>query len=195
MKTSIALFFLIPICAFGQGTIVFDQQSSTDETPFPGSGVTLQQAAPYGQSFTPQLASVSFIRLKLYDGNINDGLGATIRIDVHANSLSGAILGSSAGIVLANNFAGTVDFVFANPIAVNPGTTYFFEPLVVTGGNWNIDAGPYNYPGGTAFYQGSALTGSDVWFREGVIVPEPSSISLILLAGGTLLYLRRGKVS
>jgi hypothetical protein len=67
-KTSVlimALTFVSQIL-FGQGTMVFDQQSSTDEyIPSYGDGtVMLQIFSPWGQSFTPSLTGVDFIRLK-----------------------------------------------------------------------------------------------------------------------------------
>jgi len=80
VKTSIALFFLMTLCAFAQGTMyVYDQQSSTNESPWPhGSGSTIQQfIPPYGQLFAPTLMSIDFVRLNLNDANVNDGLGAT----------------------------------------------------------------------------------------------------------------------
>jgi hypothetical protein len=197
MKTSVALFFLIPICAFAQGTMyVYDQQSSTDETPFPGDGGDMRQiAGPWGQSFTPSLSSIDFIRLKFADGNTSDAGGATVYLNLHADSLTGAVLGSTAAVTMPSNFAGTTTFLFPTSIALTPGTTHYFEPILVPGqGSWLINGGEYGYPGGSIFANGLPALGSDLWFREGVIVPEPSSVSLILLAG-TLLYLRRGKVS
>jgi hypothetical protein len=43
-----------------------------------------------------------------------------------------------------------------------------------------------------AFYQGLPFSGSDLWFREGIIVPEPSSLALALsgLAGFAALIRR-----
>src|SRR2546426_12653595 len=83
--------------AQGQGTFIYDQESSTDERvpPF-GSGTVIQQFFSYGQSFTPTLGSVDFIRLKLYDGNLSDGLGATFYVNLRSNSIGGSVLGVTA---------------------------------------------------------------------------------------------------
>jgi hypothetical protein len=77
------------------------------------------------------------------------------------------------------------------------GTVYYFQPVVQPGpGNdlWNLDAGEYNYPGGSVFANGMPATASDYWFREG-IVPEPSSALLSLLGFGPLLLILQRKRS
>ena len=183
--------FAILMCsdlALSQGTFMYDQQSSTDEsTPAFGSGVTIQTASPYGESFTPSLATIDFVRLKLNDSDPASGSGATLLIQLHSSSISGAIVASTTPVSLANGFAGTANFFFSAPVSV-PGTTYVFEPIVQSGEPWNVDAHELNYPGGTAIFQGSMLPGSDLWFREGIIIPEPTSASLILLGVGAGIF-------
>lgn len=167
--------------AYGQGTFTYDQQSSTDESaPAIASGVRIQTAAPYGQSFKPALTAVDFIRLKLKDNDSTTGAGATLVIQLHADSIFGTVVGTTAPVTLPNGFAGTVSFLFGTTVPLVAGSDYVFEPVVQSGEPWNADAREYNYPGGTAFYQGLALPGSDLWFREGIIVPEPSSLALAL---------------
>jgi len=197
MRTTIAFFFMT-FCAFAQGTMYFyDQQSSTNESPAPyGSGSTIQQfTPPYGQSFTPTLMSIDFIRLNLNDANALDGAGATIYINLHADSLSGAIIGTTAAVTMANSFTGPATFLFPNSVPLVAGTIYYFEPIVQSGGPWNTAGGELNYPGGSFFFNGQPQLASDLWFREGLIVPEPSMAGLLLLAGGTLFCFRRGKQS
>src|SRR5437764_1369181 len=108
-----ATVLLAGVCALGQGTFIYDQQSSTDEfvPPF-GAGTIIQQFSSYGQSFTPALTSVGFIRLKLYDGSLTDGLGATFYVNLRSNSISGPVLGFSTGVLMTNGFAGPVNFYF-----------------------------------------------------------------------------------
>jgi hypothetical protein len=74
-------------------------------------------------------------------------------------------------------------------VSVSSGTTYFFEPVQSAGGNWNIEVGPYLYPGGILYVNGMPTQGADLWFREG-IVPEPSPLSLVLIGGAALLGAR-----
>jgi PEP-CTERM motif-containing protein len=185
-----SLLLLQPLMLMGQSSFTYDQQSSTSESPLPnGSGENIQFASPYGQSFTPTLSAVDFIRVKLNDPNPNNGLGSALYVNLRSGSIGGTILATSTSVSLPNAFTGVVNFFFSSSVALAPGATYCFQPVVQSGDQWNIIAGEYNYPGGNAFYQGLPLTSSDVWFREG-IVPEPSSAALALL-GGVLVWFRR----
>ncbi len=47
-------------------------------------------------------------------------------------------------------------------------------------------ASDFSYTVGT-----SSLTGRQLWFQEGVVVPEPSAAALILIGGGMLYFFRR----
>ena len=188
-----ALLLLTVLCARGQGTFFYDQQSSLNETPPPyGSGGAMQAAIPpWGQSFTPTLSSIGFIRLMFDDGNVDDGLGATIYLNLRSGSTSGSIIGTTSSATMQNAFAGATTFAFPGAIPLAAGTTYYFEPVLQSGGTWNIQDGPYNYPGGSVFSGGSPVTASDLWFREGIIVPEPSSPALLIIGGCTFLWFRR----
>lgn len=186
-----SLAVIVAYAAQGQGTFIYDQQSSTDESPWPyGAGGTIQQIpAPFGQSFTPAFPAIDFVRLKLNDPNPNNALGATLYLNLRTNSVSGPILSSSTRVNLADSFTGVVNFFFADTVSLTAGSIYFFEPVVDSGDQWNISAGEYNYPGGSTFIQGLALPGSDLWFREG-IVPEPTWASMAWLVGAVALWLR-----
>ena len=184
---------ILPALAAGsqlaQGTFIYDQQSSTNETPANfGSGGDLMLNPP-AQSFTPLLDSVGFIRLNFDDGNPGDGLGATVYVNLRAGSVTGTILGTSDSVTMRDGFAGVTNFLFPTPVSVSSGTTYFFEPVQSAGGNWNIEVGPYLYPGGILYVNGMPTQGADLWFREG-IVPEPSPLSLVLIGGAALLGAR-----
>ena len=187
-----ALLLLTVLCACGQGTFFYDQQSSTDETPLRGVGGDMNQISPpWGQSFTPAQFSVGFVKFMFNNGNIN-GLGATIYVNLVSDSISGTIIGTSTSVTMPNAFAGPATFLFPSPVPLTPGTTYYFEPMLQSVGTWDIVAGPYNYPGGSVFVGGTAAPASDFWFREGIVVPEPSSAALLLIVG---LFLLRHKKS
>jgi hypothetical protein len=119
--------------AFGQGTLVYDQQSSTNEITNPVGGTTINQDAPLGQSFTPALSSVGFVRIWSLDLGKVDSLGANIYVNLRSGSITGPILGTSDTIdfpafVNGNTnqfFAAFTNFVFAAPVAVTPGTQYY----------------------------------------------------------------------
>lgn len=174
--------------AKGQGTPIFDQESSTDETPFANAGVQIQQASPFGQSFTPTLSTIGFIRLNLNDYDSLNGQGAALHLNLRTNSVSGPGLATTSSVTLTNGFVGIVHFFFGSNIPVSAGTTYAFQIEVDSGDLWNAVASEYNYPGGTIFANGLPVGGmGDVWFREGIIVPEPTSAALFV--GGTLAIL------
>jgi hypothetical protein len=180
--------------ARGQGTFIYDQQSSTNEGALPyGAGSVMQQIPqPWGQSFTPSLSSVNFIRLNLNDNDPSNSLGVTLRIDLRTNSIGGGILASTPAVSLTNGFTGVVNFFFSSSVSLTPSVVYYFQPIVQSGDLWNIESGPFNYPGGTAFAGGFAVPSSDLWFREG-IVPEPSAALLFLFGGGVVAWRHRKK--
>jgi hypothetical protein len=189
---SAACVFVTPIlAACGQGTFVYDQQSVTNDTKG-GEGVpTIQLSQPIGQSFTPTLSTVGFIRLFLIDTTFN-GLGADVNVNLRSDSITGPIVGSTVPVFMPDGFGGRTNFFFATPVPVTPGATYFFEPVVQSGDLWGIVDDPnYHYDGGTAFGFGVPQPPFDLWFREGIIIPEPSTSALILVGIGGLGYVFR----
>ena len=197
MKTKKVLFAIIIMWRFqvlGQGTFsfVYDQQSAI-ETTGGGQGAIIQSSQPIGQSITPSLSAVGFIRLQLADPPPANGIGATLDVVLHADSLSGPVLGTTDSVSLPDGFGvgarGFADFFFSTPISVNPGTTYYFQPVIQSGDQWDLVGDAYQYGGGTAFVSGSPIPGRDFWFREGIVVPEPATWTFLLL-GGSALYLR-----
>ena len=174
--------------ALSQGTFIYDQQSVTNDSKGGEGAPIIQSNQPIGQSFTPTLSSVGFIRLFVGDTFFN-GLGATMYVNLRAGSITGPILGSTEPVFMSDGFAGRTNFMFATPVTVTPNVTYFFEPVVPSGDLWRIVDDPnYNYAGGTAYGGGQPAPPFDLWFREGIIIPEPSSASLILLGVGAGIF-------
>jgi hypothetical protein len=190
MKT-LNLVLLIFTCAisqiYAQGSIVFDQESSNDET-YPYGGPAVQFYGTVGQSFTPTLSMVEFFRVKLYDIAPGNATGATLIGTLRSNAINGPVLGTTAPLVLNDGFAGSVNFLFTGAIAVVPNTTYFFQAVVQSGDNWGITTLLDSYSNG-AFYGGNfPFSGTDLWFREGIVVPEPSILALFVMAGGVAVW-------
>jgi hypothetical protein len=179
--------FTVESTALGQGTItyIYDQQSATESTGG-GSLGTIQTNQPLGQSFTPSLSEVGFIRLFTVDRTNNNGIGATLTVNLRSDSIVGPVLGSTAAVSLADGFGGYTDFLFATPVQVTPGITYYLQPIVQAGDSWAIIAYDYHYSGGTLFVNGTASPGFDLWFREGIIIPEPSSAWLAMVGASVL---------
>lgn len=182
---ALTLAAVFPVLASAQGTMIFDQQSS-DESNGGLTGVTIQIAQPVGQSFTPSLAEVGFVRLHLVDVNRGNNLGAILYVNLRSDSITGAVLATTAPITLPDNWGGPqtgyADFFFPTNEPVQSGTTYFFQPVVQSGDSWAMLGGAFIYSGGSSYSLGQENPAIDYWFQEGVIVPEPSSCALFLCA-------------
>jgi PEP-CTERM motif len=186
-----ALFLTISALSAGaQGIMQFDQQSS-DQNNIGEFLADISSNQPIGQSFTPSLSAVRFVQLYLSD-NILGGVGGILSVSLLSDSVTGAVLSVAAPVSLPQNFKGIVNFFFPTDISVSPGTTYYFRPAVQSGDGFAVYTdNHFQYSGGTAIYHGTASTFEDLWFREGIIVPEPSAIALVLFGGGVFAYARR----
>ena len=184
---------LFAVCVIhGQGMMFIYDQQSTNEVE---GSVGLQSDQPMGQSFTPTFSSVSFVRLKLYDGDFFNHSGGTVLVNLRSNSITGTILGSSLAVFMPHDFFDATNFIFSIPVTVVPGVTYYLQPVAQVGsdgfGSFVTDG---SYFGGSLIYQGGAIVGRNLWFQEGIIaVPEPSAAGLALLGGGVWLWVCRRK--
>jgi hypothetical protein len=196
MKTYLCLMtqLVVALSAFvasGQGTFVYDQSSATNRS-FAG-GYEFQQEQPFGQSFTPSLSSIGFVQMEFLSGLPQLG-GATVYVNLRADSISGPILSSTDPVFMPAGFVyGITNFFFRAPVAISPGTTYYLQPVVQSGNNqWGLIGDRYDYTGGTLFENGTPdPNGNDAWFREGTLVPEPSSGLLVLLGIAGMCAARR----
>jgi hypothetical protein len=177
----------------GQGTFIYDQQSAMSQAG--GAGFPIQEGQPLGQSFTPSLSSVGFVQLEFSDESRGNSLGATVYVNLLADSITGPVIDSTAPVTMPDGAFELIEtFLFSTAATVTPGTTYYFQPEVVQPGSddpWDVvGAEIFNYSGGSFYAQGTADLSSDLWFREGIVVPEPAPSWLILLGGGILFYAR-----
>jgi hypothetical protein len=123
MKTNlltnlIIAWAFVPTFSNAQGTMIFDQQSS-DESNGGSSFNTIQNVQPTGQSFTPALAGIGFIRFNLLDINRNNGTGAVVYVNLRSDSITGPVIDSTAPVALPDNFG----------FPLNTGyVTFFFLP-------------------------------------------------------------------
>jgi len=109
-----------------------------------------------------------------------------VSINLRENAFNGPIISSTTPIVLANKSTQISTFYFPANIPVTPGQLYFFEPTLQSAGILDIGyKNPSTYLGGDAWNNGFQDTG-DYWFREGIVVPEPSTVALLLLGGSVL---------
>jgi hypothetical protein len=194
LQKVLIVWLSVPLVASAQGTFVFDQQSS-DESNGGSGGTTIQNFQPMGQSFTPSLNGIGFVRLNLLDENRNNGQGATIYVNLRSGSIAGTIMSSTAPVALPDNFGlplntGYVTFLFPTEIPLQPGTIYFLQPVVQSGDLFAAFGGSFGYSGGDLYANGIPST-TDLWFREGIIVPEPSAPMLVGSALAICVLCRR----
>ena len=173
-----AALVLVACYAHGQGTLQFDQQVNPTTPP---GGFGNIQPGPTGQSFIPTLSSVGFVQF--YLGDPTQVQAPTLYVNLWSGSIGGGtLLGQSDPITLSTTFFGTTTFLFSTPISVTPGTTYYFQPVIQSGDSEQIGVTPgSDYLNGMAYLSGTPQPGGDLWFREGIAVPEPSSLSLAIL--------------
>jgi hypothetical protein len=105
---------------------------------------------------------------------------------------SQVVLPAQSGLTTGSPY---VDFLFPTSVAVNPGTTYYFQPVAAPGSGQTA-VGYYNtfgYAGGMAIVNGNGIPSSDLWFREGIIVPapEPGTWELGVAGMAALIFVRR----
>jgi hypothetical protein len=176
-----------------QGTFVYDQQSSTNEV-YTGFFPYIQSNEPIGQSFVPALASVGFIRLFISDSSFPVGSPSTVSVNLLADSITGTVLGATSPLDLPGGYFGYTNFFFPTPVSITPGTTYYFQLVANSADDWGTLFVPVLGFNGTGYLNGAPYGSgiSQLWFREGIVVPEPS-FTLLLLTGGSLLHLHRNK--
>jgi hypothetical protein len=165
----------------GQG--VLDQYSSTGAPSIEGGANVSQNPS---QSFTPTLTTIDFVRLYV---EYAIGGTPTMSINLLANSPNGQLVASTTPLTI-NNSTGPVEFSFANPVSLTPGSIYVLQPVLQSSGDAHLNLFGQNvYSGGTLYYSGTAYP-YDLWFQEGTVVPEPSVSALLLVGVGFLLYAR-----
>jgi len=183
---------LLPTYAGAQGTFVFDQQSSDESNGGVGISV-IQDSQPIGQSFTPSLTGIGFVRFHLFDLVRNNGTGAVVYVNLRSDSITGTIISSTAPVALPDNFgavnSGFADFFFPGEVPLQPGAKYYLQTIVQAGDKWGLFGDSFGYPGGDLYSNGTAFS-SDFWFREGVVVPEPSAIAVLLAGVGAFLWVK-----
>ncbi len=173
---------------FAQGLLVDQASGTTGELIQVFTQIPDNQIA---QSFTPSLSAVGFVQFKTYAFDDNNGAGVVFAVNLRQGAYDGPILSSTAPVVLVNRLITQVGtFYYPGNILVTPGQLYFFEAVLLSAGSMDIGYKfPSSYPGGEAWNNGvPSSTGSDYWFREGIVVPEPSAIWLLLFGGAALLW-------
>jgi len=180
-----AIFIAASFQTHAQG-FIYDQQSTNPPSTF-GDYLDIQ-TAPLTQSFIPTFSAIKFVQFVLLDLPNTGNNGATVYVNLwtgspNINYNSATLLGSTTPVFMPDGFGwgvpGVTNFDFSTAIALTPGQTYYLQPVVQSGDNpfYISDPGP-TYPNGQLFVSGEAFN-TDLWFREGVVVPEPTTLALM----------------
>lgn len=184
---SVLVILALHQVAWAQGTLAYDQQSAT--SGFGPGGSPIQLLNPAGQSFTPAAGFVGFVQFQFLDHIPNNLAGSTVFINLRQDSMTGPVLAATPTVFMRDGFFGITSFYFARNVAVSPGREYFFEAVLQSGDDSDILSGAYGYAAGTAYFLGQPTpSGNDLWFREGYIVPEPSTLCFGLLGTALLVW-------
>ena len=189
------IFFIASLQTYAQG-MVFDQQTTNAPSRL-GDYLNLQADSPLLQSFIPSLSAIGFAQFQFWDMNATNG--ATVQVNLWTgspNTSSATFLGSTTPVFMPKGFgssaAGVTNFYFSTLIALTAGQTYYLQPVVLSGDNpyaikVNNDV-PFEdyYANGSLFEKGNDV-GVDLWFGEGVVVPEPSALALAGLGSVVVL--------
>jgi hypothetical protein len=179
---------------------IYDQQS-TNSPSIVGDYLNIQKDSPLLQSFIPALSTIGLAQFEFWDfsGTPNNGNnGATVYVNLWTGSPnvnSATLLGSTVPVYMPEGFGesypGVTNFYFSTQITLTPGQTYYLQPVVLSGDNpWTIWAPGDTYPNGQLFERGIGFSG-DLWFREGVAVPEPTTLALVGLSSLLLFAFKR----
>src|SRR4029077_2694294 len=109
-----------------QTSLVASTGVTTDQAcsaaPWQNYNTSYSGNLPLGQEFKPSLSSLSFVDLVIADAGSDIGPGANFLVKIHAGTITGAVLGTSATVFVADNtnITGTSNythFTFSSPIA------------------------------------------------------------------------------
>ena len=180
-----ALFALLGARSAIAGTI--DQQSTFQDDTLSGSTLA-------GQSFTPTLSSIDFATFSLHLFAVGS---STLQVNLlSGDGYGGSLLGSTPTQTISNLGFQQIEFDFAAPVALTPGDVYTLQIDLISGTTVDEAVGDGNpYAGGQAYFSnGTAFSGSDLVFSEGVSqasTPEPTTLSMVGFAALAMVGLRR----
>jgi hypothetical protein len=152
-------------------------------------------AGPYsfGQSFTPSLPAIDAIEFRL--GGMDANVIVRLREGVAGDDgLDGNIIAESLPVVV-NIPVGYArhHFDFPSRVTLTPGQQYVAELRNMSGSLAVFQSIDNRYSGGQVFnedFPSALLQAQDLFFREGLHVPEPGSAALCFIAWA-LFHIRR----
>jgi hypothetical protein len=147
---------------------------------------------PIGQEFIPASTSLNAVDLLTYgsDGPVT----AIFQVSIHAGSFAGPVVGLSDPAFVSDSSPTLTQFTFSTMVSLTPGNIYAMELILTTGARawWAVGYDPT-----AAYSQGRMILGGvptsqyDLWFQEGVVVPEPRTTMLCLIGIAAFIIFRR----
>jgi hypothetical protein len=190
-KLMVPLLLVTALQLHGQ-SYVYDQESATTPEIVDYDSLIISRQMLM-QSFVPTLSSIDFVQLEITDYPDSSTSGASLSVALWSGSIQAPTFITGTGRVsLPANFnndgigtSGIATFNFATTISLTPEETYYIEPVEIIGDNiWSVAVTDNTYPYGQLYGGATAFTPTtDLWFREGVIVPEPSELALWTIGG------------
>jgi len=194
-KILLLSFVLLLICRNpGQASTIFTVDQSNE--PASGAFFSIPLNSPIGQEFTPSQDSLDVV--EMLTATPFPVPNVSLLVNIRQGSIGGPVLGTSFTVFMPDNFVGMTEteFDFPSSVALVPGLLYVMQIQLSSGVNWGVFGGGPTYTGGRAIISGEPQSQTDLWFREGPAVPEPSSLLLVfvgLAAFGGLKMARRSR--
>jgi hypothetical protein len=170
--------------------LIFDQRSGSDSLVLNGIPV---QDNHLIQSFTPEVAAIGFVQFQavLYP----EGGSSLTRVNLRQGGTDGQIMARTDSLRIEDNGLFVRTYYFPDNVPIEPGQMYWLDVELQSLAAPALSISfellyPSSYERGDLYTRGSPSPGFDLWFREGVVVPEPSS--LVLCALGAVVILGRG---
>jgi hypothetical protein len=145
-----------------------------------------------GQTFRPSLNALDFVQVQ--GGILPDNSTTRSRVLLRAGGESGPLIAASSPLSIDDGAVLTRTYLFETPVALNPGDLYYFGMDLLETDSPDtrmvvsiIDHGD-PYPGGDLVVNGLVNPGMDLWFREGLMIPEPSPGHLLALGALALFH-------
>ena len=170
--------------------LLYDQLSGPDTLIAFGLGAVDNRLT---QSFTPALGSIGFVQLQAVVSP--EGGSSLSRFDLRSGGFDGPLVGSTETLLIEDNSLAVRTYYFQESIPVIPGQTYWLDITLLSlhspAANMSFQyLYPSSYQGGDLYANGFRNPDFDFWFREGIVVPEPSAVSLVL-CGAIVLHWSR----
>src|SRR5262245_12825624 len=128
-----------------------------------------------GQGFTPALPRLDAV--EMYLNTQISGSGGMAFVRIRDGGIAGAILGTSGvqAVPAVTLPLTLIHFDFPVTVLLTPGALHVIEVVAVSGsmGVFGSGFGNNSYPGGTAYFMGSPVPDTDLWFREGPVDVTP----------------------